>query len=325
MKNKILSGLIISLCLIVLSGCEKSQMPINKENSSSYVEVVRTEILEKEEKEIVNNTRYNGEPYIVENNNVPYFTEEELTTETFEYYSDLDDLGRCGVAYACLSPETEPPEGASRGSIGMVKPSGWHTIKYPEVINDLYLYNRCHLIGWQLGNENANELNLITGTRYLNIEGMLPFENQVDDYIDSTGNHVMYRVTPKYTGDNLVADGVLMEAKSVEDDGCIFCVWCPNVQPGIEIDYTTGDSWLKGDVLLIGESLVGDESEDKKVEIRESDIEGKFIINTNTKKIHTESCRYIKDIKEENKEEIVGKLSEIVEKGYIVCKVCNPA
>lgn len=170
---------------------------------------------------------------------------EEYTTESFETYSELDALGRCGVAYANISKDLMPTE--ERGEIGMIKPSGWHTVKYPEVIEDLFLYNRCHLIGYQLSGENANEKNLITGTRYLNVEGMLPFENKVAAYVRKTGNHVLYRVTPVFEGDNLVAEGVLMEAFSVEDagKGVEFCVFAYNIQPGIEIDYATGESRLQ--------------------------------------------------------------------------------
>ena len=185
---------------------------------------------------------YSGASYVEINGNIPFFKEADETTESFEYYSDLDFLGRCGVAFANISREIMPTE--ERGQIGMVKPSGWHTVKYPEVIEDLYLYNRCHLIGYQLTGENANEKNLITGTRYMNVEGMLPFENLVADYVKETGNHVLYRVTPRFTDQNLVADGVLMEAYSVEDTGAgiQFCVFVYNVQPGIEIDYATGES-----------------------------------------------------------------------------------
>ncbi len=189
-------------------------------------------------------SEYSGSPFVEVNGNVPYFGEEEHTTESFEIYSELDSLGRCGVAYANIGKDLMPVE--ERGEIGMVKPSGWHTVKYPEVIEDLFLYNRCHLIGYQLSGENANVQNLITGTRYLNVEGMLPFENKVASYVRETGNHVLYRVTPVFEKDNLVAEGVLMEAYSVEDEGkgVAFCVFVYNVQPGIEIDYAAGESKL---------------------------------------------------------------------------------
>ena len=188
---------------------------------------------------------YSGNPYVELNGNLPYFTDEELSTTAFELYSELDSLGRCGAAYANVCKEIMPTE--ERGSIGMVKPTGWHTVKY-DCITDRYLYNRCHLIGYQLAGENANEKNLITGTRYLNVDGMLPFENEVADYVNDTDNHVLYRVTPVFSGDNLLASGVIIEAKSVEDNGAgvQFNVYCYNVQPGISIDYIDGQSWENG-------------------------------------------------------------------------------
>lgn len=188
---------------------------------------------------------YSGSPYVTVNDNQPYFSNTALTTTSFESYSKLDRLGRCGVAYACASTDTMPTE--ERGTIGQIKPTGWHTVKY-DCVDGKYLYNRCHLIGYQLTAENANEKNLITGTRYLNVNGMLPFENMVADYIKETSNHVLYRVTPVFDGNNLVASGVLIEAKSVEDngEGICFNVYCYNVQPGVAIDYATGDSRLSG-------------------------------------------------------------------------------
>ena len=188
---------------------------------------------------------YTGQPYVQINGNKPYWDKSEITIEVFEKYSELNKLGRCGVAYANICTDIMPT--TEREDIGMIKPTGWHTIKYPEVIEDLYLYNRCHLIGYQLAGENANEKNLITGTRYMNIEGMLPFENKVADYVKNSSNHVMYRVTPIFEGENLLASGVLMEAYSVEDAGAGVCFWeyVFNVQPGIEIDYTTGESKRK--------------------------------------------------------------------------------
>ena len=186
---------------------------------------------------------YSGSAYVNVNDNQPYFSDTDLTTTSFETYSELDGLGRCGVAYASVSTDTMPTK--ERGSIGQIKPTGWHTVKY-DCVDGKYLYNRCHLIGYQLTAENANEKNLITGTRYLNVDGMLPFENMVADYIKETDNHVLYRVTPIFDGDNLVASGVLMEAKSVEDkgEGICFCIFCYNVQPGVNIDYAAGESTL---------------------------------------------------------------------------------
>ena len=250
---------------------------------------------------------YNGEPYVVINENEPYFTEDELQEEAYESYSELDELGRCGAAEAVIGEELMPIE--KRGSIGQIKPSGWQTVKYDSV-DGKYLYNRCHLIGYQLTAENANEENLITGTRYMNVEGMLPFENMVADYIRETGNHVLYRVTPIFEGDNLVASGVLMEAKSVEDDGEEICynVYVYNVQPGVEVDYATGDSWETDDAL---DTVNGEE-------------EGTYILNTNTKKFHSPSCSGASDIKSENKEEYTGTRTELIAQGYEPCGRCKP-
>ena len=191
---------------------------------------------------------YLRSPYVEINNNIPYFTEDEYKLEAFEKYSELDSLGRSGVAIANICKEIMPKEGEERGEIGMIKPTGWMQKRYDDIIKDKYLYNRCHLIGWQLAGENSNEKNLITGTRYLNTEGMLPFENQVVDYIDNNeDNHVLYRVTPIFEGNNLLASGVEIEASSVEDkgEGLHFNVYCYNVQPGIKINYETGENELE--------------------------------------------------------------------------------
>ena len=199
-----------------------------------------------EEGDVVEIPAYSGQAYVEVNGNIPYFEDSELSAESYEYYSELDLLGRCGVCMASIGRDIMPTE--ERGEIGGVRPSGWHTVKYPGMIDGNYLYNRCHLIGYQLAGENANTKNLITGTRYMNTEGMLPFENMVADYVRETGNHVMYRVTPVFEGDNLLSDGVLMEAKSVEDNGAgvLFNVFCYNVQPGIIINYENGESMADG-------------------------------------------------------------------------------
>lgn len=250
---------------------------------------------------------YTGSAYTVLNDNIPDFPEEDFTEESFETYSDLDSLGRCGVAYANIGEDLMPT--IKRGSIGQVKPSGWHTVKYDSV-DGKYLYNRCHLIGYQLTSENANEKNLITGTRYLNTEGMLPFENMVADYIKETGNHVLYRVTPMFDGNNLVATGVQMEAESVEDkgDGILYNVFCYNVQPGITIDYKTGDS---------------SESGDMPVQTKAASV-SEFVLNTNSKKFHKPSCSSISQIKEGNKEVYKGSRDDLISQGYDPCKKCNP-
>ena len=293
---------------------------------------------------------YSGKAYCEVNGNVPYFSEDELVTEAFENYSELDSLGRCGVAYANICKELMPTK--ERGEIGMVKPSGWHTVKYSDRIDGNYLYNRCHLIAYQLAGENANEKNLITGTRYLNVTGMLPFENEVADYVESTGNHVLYRVTPVFDGDNLVASGVLMEAESVEDKGAGVCfnVYVYNVQPGVVIDYATGDSEADpgyvaavdetdakgcdeeqdGDQaaeVVTSEEIQATESDtgNEKSEIR-SDVanEETYIVNTNTGKFHKPSCRSVKQMKESNKSERTTTRDELISEGYEPCKNCNP-
>ena len=246
---------------------------------------------------------YSGQAYVELNNNVPFFTEEDLTSASFEEYSPLDELGRCGTAYACISTDLMPTE--PRGSIGQVKPSGWKIAKY-DFVDGKYLYNRCHLIGFQLTGENANEQNLITGTRYLNVTGMLPFENLTADYIKETGNHVLYRVTPVFTGDELVARGVVMEAMSVEDkgDGVLFNVYCYNVQPGVTIDYATGDSALDGTT---------DEGEQVS-----------YILNTNTKKFHLPSCPSVNEMKPEYRQEYDGSRTRLEAQGYSPCGRCKP-
>ena len=253
-------------------------------------------------------------PYIEVNGNVPEFTEDEITTESFEQYAELDALGRCGTAFACVGQDLMPTE--DRGSIGQVKPSGWHTVKY-DCVDGKYLYNRCHLIGYQLSGENANEQNLITGTRYLNIEGMLSFENEIADYVKETGTHVMYRVTPEFEGDNLVADGVQMEALSVEDDGAGVCfnVFAYNIQPGVEIDYATGESWLSGETKEI--------EEQREYTDEEKGTED-YMINTSTKKFHHPDCSSIINTKEENKESFNGPRQWLIENGYEPCGKCKP-
>lgn len=223
---------------------------------------------------------YSDSAYAVINGNVPFFTESEITTTAYEYYSELDSLGRCGVCIASVGQEIMPTE--ARGAIGSVKPTGWHTVKYSNIDGN-YLYNRCHLLGYQLTGENANPKNLITGTRYLNVTGMLPFENMIADYVKETGNHVMYRVTPVFEGDNLLANGVLMEAKSVEDDGdgILFNVFCYNVQPGIQIDYATGDS------SLIGEEQTQATTVAQQQTVKDSSSQSdSYMVNAKNGKIH---------------------------------------
>lgn len=292
---------------------------------------------------------YTGEATVVLNDNKPYFTETEYTTEAFERYSDLDSLGRCGVAYANVCEEIMPTE--ERGAIGMIKPSGWHTIKY-DCVDGKYLYNRCHLIGYQLSGENSNEKNLITGTRYLNVTGMLPYEDQVADYVHDTDNHVLYRVTPVFDGDNLVADGVEIEAASVEDKGASlqFHVFCYNVQPGVVIDYKTGDSHLADDSSVdsgsdsvsqkkndVTEQAAADKGiTDKTTVVATADTETAsstlpentekvtYVLNKNTHKFHVPSCPSAADIKPKNRKEFTGTREDVIEQGYDPCKRCHP-
>ena len=289
MKKKMISGMLLLALLLTLAvGCA-------------------AEVMKGPSVTLENIPEYSGAAYVAVNDNEPYFTQEEITDQAFEMYSDLDALGRCGVTCASVGLELMPTE--ERGDIGSVKPTGWHTVKY-DCVDGKYLYNRCHLIGYQLTGENANERNLITGTRYLNIEGMLPFENMVADYVEETENHVMYRVTPIYDGDNLVAGGVLMEGYSVEDEGAgiCFCVYAYNVQPGVEIDYATGESWLAGEG-----STSGSESD-----------EVTYILNTSSKKFHDPSCSGAEDIKESNKEVFTGSREELIAQGYTPCGRCKP-
>ncbi|NMP37000.1 MAG: DNA/RNA non-specific endonuclease [Clostridiales bacterium] len=259
--------------------------------------------------------------YIAINNNVPYFTDTDYTTTAFENYSALDSLGRCGVAYANVCQEIMPTE--ERGSIGQVKPSGWHTVKY-DCVDGKYLYNRCHLIGYQLSAENANTKNLITGTRYLNVDGMLPFENMVADYVKETNNHVLYRVTPVFDGNNLVATGVLMEALSVEDkgDGISFNVFCYNIQPGIIIDYATGDSELESDAVSESQAPVVTQEPEQTPSTQSSGQT--YILNTNTHKFHYPSCSSVGQMSDANKQEYTGSRDDLIAQGYEPCKRCNP-
>ena len=256
-------------------------------------------------------------PYKELNGNKPEFTrKEKKNKKAFETYSRLDKLGRCGVAYANVCKEIMPVD--KRGPIGQVRPSGWHTVKYNDLIDGNYLYNRCHLIGYQLAGENANPKNLITGTRYLNVEGMLPFENLVADYVNNTGNHVLYRVTPMFSGSNLVANGVLIEAKSVEDNGggILFNVYCYNVQPGVGINYENGDSWLDG---TTGSASSGSDSSTAENSVADSSNSETMVHITATgKKYHRAGCRTLK------KSDTEVTLDEAKSMGLSPCGICNP-
>ncbi len=269
---------------------------------------------------------YSGRPYVVINDNVPSFNKYELTTKGYETYASLDSLGRCGGAVASCGKEIMPKANDERGSISSVKPSGWVQAQYDSV-SGKYLYNRCHLIGWQLSAENANKRNLITGTRYMNTEGMLPFENMVADYIRETENHVAYRVTPIYDGSDLVAKGVQMEAYSVEDEGEGICfnVFCYNVQPGVKIDYTTGRSWsVESNKETTKKIAAAVQTTKEYVETTKQQyvITGQYVLNTNSKKIHKTHCHHINKMSEKNKKSYSGSLDDLYSQGYTTCGTC---
>lgn len=277
---------------------------------------------------------YSGELYTVINDNIPFFPKSQNAVESFERYAELDSLGRCGTACANVGKDIMPTE--PRGEIGQVRPSGWHTVKY-DGIDGNYLYNRSHLIAYQLAGENANERNLITGTRSFNASGMLPFEEMVGDYVRETDHHVLYRVTPMFRGMNLVADGVLMEAWSVEDNGAGICfnVFVYNVQPGIVIDYATGDSYADTGVSLAdgGSANQSGDSADPVIlpsptvtptpEPQES-TSPNYILNTNTHKFHYPYCDSVQEMAERNKLPYSGTRDEVIAMGYVPCKRCNP-
>ena len=329
MSNSKFSKLrILALTVLVAISATFLQLPTQIDSSlvsSSNVEAVQAATKKQDGFSIKQVPRYKGKASVKVNGNKPYFTKKEKeNTKTFESYHKLDKLGRCGVCYANVSKATMPTE--ERGNIGMVKPSGWHTVKYNGVVEGNYLYNRCHLIAYCLTAENANKKNLITGTRYLNIEGMLPYEEKTARYVDDTGNHVLYRVTPIFEGNNLVASGVLMEAYSVEDKGkgLSFCVYCYNVQPGVTINYATGDSHLSGKTdKNQNKDSSGNKNDGSKQETAESGQQT-YILNTNTKKFHKPDCYSVKQMSEKNKKKYKGSRKSLINEGYSPCKNCNP-
>lgn len=290
MKKRLFA--VFLLLIMVLTGCA----PSSASNSSSTASVSLSDI-----------PAFSGEPYVVIDDNEPNFPDEDFTSEGFEEYSPLDDLGRCGVAYANVGIETMPTE--ERGSISNVKPTGWQSVQY-DFVDGKSLYNRCHLIGFQLTGENANRQNLITGTRYMNVDGMLPFENMVADYVKETENHVLYRVTPIFEGDNLVANGVQMEAESVEDkgEGVCFNVYVYNNQPGVTIDYATGDSWAS----------------DEEQPTQSSGGDTTYILNTSSHKFHKPDCSSVDTISPSNKQTYTGSREDLINQGYEACGKCKP-
>lgn len=311
MKNIKLWSILLCFVLLfsLLTGCNTNTNDVFdeivlQENSTT------TNQPDNNDEVILLASEFSGEPFVAVNNNIPYFTDsEKKNTEVFEKYSELDNLGRCGVAYANVCKKLMPTE--DRESLSSVTPSGWKNKQY-DFVDGGWLYNRAHIIGFQLAGEQANKLNLITGTRCFNVDGMLTFENMVADYVKETDNHVLYRVTPIYNGNNLVAEGVLMEGWSIEDngEGICFNVFCYNVQPGVEIDYATGDSWLSG------EKTPESNNQNNKKEI--------YILNTNSKKFHKENCNNAKDISEKNKKVYNGTKDELISEGYSPCGSCKP-
>lgn len=289
--NKWMKPIAAFLCFVFFTGC--APIAVQDEPSFDLNEI----------------PAFAGDAYVVLNDNQPDFPDEDKNENSFESYSELDALGRCGPAYANIGQDLMPT--GKRGSISNVKPSGWVNRDYGDLVDGGYLYNRCHLIGYQLTGENDNEKNLITGTRYMNVEGMLPFENMVADYVKETGNHVLYRVTPVFDGDNLVASGVQMEALSVEDEGegVCFNVYAYNNQPGITIDYATGESWEEGQQpAASGDTAASDT----------------YILNTSSKKFHKPDCGSVNTIKDANKETYQGSREELINQGYQACGQCKP-
>ena len=322
--------------LLLISGCGTTEVPVanNELTQNEIVETVESSSVSDETNDDTQQEQtkvkvskfdlssipaYSGKAYVAVNNNIPYFTESEHRATSFEQYAPLDSLGRCGVAFANIGTDIMPTE--DRDSIGMVKPTGWQTIKY-ENVDGKYLYNRCHLIGFQLSGENANERNLITGTRYMNVTGILPFENMVADYVEETDNHVLYRVTPIFDGNNLLASGVLMEGLSMEDNGTGICfnVFCYNVQPGIKINYANGNSESENGSAPYGSSVVTPSTQNNT----ETSSSANYIANKNTKKIHYPYCGSVGQMKESNKKLLYCSRDEAISQGYSPCGNCNP-
>ena len=322
MKTNLL--ILLSVIGIVFAGSRLEDFsPLkNIANVTTYAETES-----KSSVDIKSIPEYSGTPYVVINSGKPSFSEKDK--ERVEEYSELDKYGRCGTAFANVSKELMPTK--PRESIREVRPSGWHTVKYEKIIEDRYLYNRCHLIAYKLAGENANEKNLITGTRYFNVEGMLPFEDKVADYVKTTGNHVLYRVRPIFKGSDLVARGVQMEAESVEDSGkgISFNVYCYNVQPGIRINYKDGSSQPESEVVANKNKQSKKENDRKSKKSKKVVVDNgvkvgvHYIANTNTKKFHLSTCRYVKLMKAKNMYKSDNR-EELIEKGYIPCKGCRP-
>lgn len=317
-KNRWIAYILSMILCFTMTGCDFALA------NTTYKKQVNTV-------EIKDIPSYSDKPFVIVQNNKPNFGKVK-NTKSYESYGKLDSYGRCTVAEACIGKDLMPTK--KRGSIGQVKPTGWQTVKY-DWVDGKYLYNRCHLIGYQLTAENANPNNLITGTRYMNVDGMLPFENMVADYIKETGNHVLYRVTPIFEGNNMLATGVQMEAKSVEDNGEGICynVFVYNVQPGVKINYKNGasegskyGSSLK-DNKKTSSTKTGSSSKKSTTVKKQTTVKvvaGKYIFNTSTKKFHIPSCHTVKRMSNSNKKSFSGSRQEAINQGYDPCKICHP-
>ena len=296
--------------------------------------------------------KFTGNAVVEINNNKPYFNEKNYTTSSYEYYSDLDSMGRCGICVSCVGKDLMPT--GNKEEIGSIKPTGWNNVQYSSLDGD-YLYNRCHLIGYQLTGENANEKNLITGTKYMNVQGMLPYEDKVADYVEHTDNHVLYRVTPVFDGENLLASGVQLEGYSVEDQGKAICfnVFCYNVQPGIILDYVTGESSEEKqqepssvqaeaskpleEVQQTEASKRSDDTSQNETQNQQgqsgnnnvqqqsqSTTTGSYVLNIHTMVFHYPSCSSVGKMKEKNKQSFTGSREELIFMGYKPCGNCHP-
>ena len=313
MTKMIRGGILALAACLLLAGCQLAPQQPQQPQQSALVDLPVGDLSDwgaAADEEVYTPAtipNYFGEPFVPIYDNVPTFTEKDMTTNSYEFYSDLDSLGRCGVTEACVGRDLMPTE--KRESISSVKPTGWIQAQY-DFVDGKSLYNRCHLIGFQLTGENANNKNLITGTRYMNVDGMLPFENMVADYVKETDGHVLYRVTPSFVGDELVARGVFMEGLSVEDKGESVCfyVYVYNVQPGVGINYATGESWLLADS---GSTSDGSET-------------AAYVLNVNSKKFHRPDCSGISSISEANRQEVTATRTDLVAQGYSPCGTCKP-
>lgn len=288
--KKLITIITAGLLLLMLSSCSQEGADSGQSDALASVKNITAE----------NIPEYDGEPYVVINDNEPEFSEDLKTGEDFEVYGNLDRQGRCTAAVASLSVDTQPAGNEKRGDISSVHPSGWMSGMGWE---------RCHLIGWQLCAENANDKNLVTGTHYMNVTGMLPFENRVDWYISETGNHVLYEVEPIFEGNNLICSGVHMQAESVEDNGSgiSFNVFCFNVSPGEEINYKTGQVY-----------------ETDEQQAADNTFARKYVVNTNTMKFHYPTCSSVAQMSDHNKQAVTDSKQQLIDKGYSPCGICQP-